>query len=63
MDESDIRNTAELLLKADPARAAAAAAQRANEAEAEGDIERTGYWQRVVLVIHELARLRPKDWA
>jgi hypothetical protein len=59
VDEPDIWRAANLLVKRHGADAAIAAAQRADQLLAEGNVEGYAVWKRILAAAHELARTKP----
>lgn len=58
-EEIDIWRAAHLLVKRHGADAGAAAAQRADELLAEGDVDGERLWKRIVAAVRELRRTTP----
>jgi hypothetical protein len=62
VDDPDIWRAATLLLKRHGAQdAAGAAAKRAEELAADGDLEGYAVWKRILAAVSELARLKPAE--
>lgn len=58
-DEIDIWRAAHQLVKRHGADAETAAAQRADELLAEGDVDGQRVWKRILAAVHELQRTAP----
>ena len=61
MDEPDISRAANILIKRHGTEAPLAAAQRADELLAAGDVEGCAIWKRIMRAVEELARTEPVE--